>query len=67
MKRKLKFQHCKNCFKTSEIINKVNYLEKKEINVDFLKENQRKFEEKNKLVLKTLNFNFDFYFSFKFK
>ena len=34
IKRKLKFQDHKNCLKASQIINKVNYLEKKKINVD---------------------------------
>ena len=31
----------------------INYLDKKEINADCLKEDQRKFVEKNKLILKT--------------
>ena len=39
--------------KASQIINIVNYLEKKEINVDCLKEHQRRFVDKNKLILKT--------------
>ena len=39
--------------KASQIINIVNYLEKKEINVDCLKEDQRRFVDKNKLILKT--------------
>ena len=34
IKRKLKFHDHKNCLKASQIINKVNYLEKKKINVD---------------------------------
>ena len=38
---------------SSLIINKVNYLENKKDNVDCLKEDQRKFIEKNKLILKT--------------
>ena len=46
IKRKLKFQDYKNCLKASQIINIVNYLEKKEINVDCLKAYQRKFIEK---------------------
>ena len=36
IKRKIKFQDHKNCLKASQIINKVNYLEKKKINVDFV-------------------------------
>ena len=46
IKRKLKFQDYKSCLKASQIINIVNYLEKKEINVDCLKAYQRKFIEK---------------------
>ena len=42
-KRKLKFQDYKNCLKSSQIINIVNYLEKKGINVDSLKEDKTKF------------------------
>ena len=53
IKRKRTFQNYKICSKPSQIINKVKYLEKKEINVDCLKEGQRKFVEKTKLVLKT--------------
>ena len=51
--RKLKFQDYKNCLKASQVINTVNYLEKTDINADCFKEDQRKFVEKNKLVLKT--------------
>ena len=53
IKRKRTFQDYKICSKPSQITNKVKYLEKKEINVDCLKEDQRKFVEKTKLVLKT--------------
>ena len=49
--RKLKFQDYKNCVKASQVINTVNYLEKTDINADCFKEDQRKFVEKNKLVL----------------
>ena len=48
--RKLKFQDYKNCLKAFQIINTVDYLEKKVINV--LKK-IKEFVEKNKLVLKT--------------
>ena len=50
--RKLKFQDYKNCLKASQVINTVNYLEKTDINADCFKGDQRKFVEKNKLVLK---------------
>ena len=36
VKRKLKFEEYKKCLKSSQIINIVNYLEKKEIDVDSL-------------------------------
>ena len=52
IKRKLKFQEYKDCLKATQIINKVNYSEKKGINVDSLKEDKKKFI-KNKLILKT--------------
>ena len=41
VKRKIKFENYKQCLKASQIINIVNYLEKKEINVDSLKEYKR--------------------------
>ena len=42
-KGKRKFQDYKNCLKASQIINIVNYLEKKRINVDSLKEDKKEF------------------------
>ena len=41
VKRKLKFENYKQCLKASQVINIVNYLEKKGINVDSLKEDKR--------------------------
>ena len=41
VKRKLKFENYKQCLKASQAINIVNYLEKKGINVDSLKEDKR--------------------------
>ena len=38
IKRKLKFKDYKKCLKASQIENIINYLEKKEIDVDSLKE-----------------------------
>ena len=49
--KNLKFQDFKNCLKFSQIINKVNYLEKKGINIDSLKEDKTEFI-KNRLLLK---------------
>ena len=51
--RKLKFQNYKSSLKTSQIMNNLNYLEKKKISVDCLGKDQRKFIEKNKLILKS--------------
>ena len=34
MKRHLKFRDYEKCFKTSQIENKINYLQKKEVNAD---------------------------------
>ena len=42
----------KKCLKASQIENKINYLEKKKIDVDCLKEGKKEFV-KNKLILKT--------------
>ena len=50
--RMLKFEYCKKCVKTSQIINIVNYSEKRGINVDNLKEDKKEFI-KNRLILKT--------------
>ena len=52
VKRMLKFEYCKKCVKTSQIINIVNYSEKRGINVDNLKEDKKEFI-KNSLILKT--------------
>ena len=51
LKRKFKFQSYKECLKSSQIINTVNYLEMIEINVGILKEDKKEFI-KNKLLLK---------------
>ena len=49
--RKLKIQDYKNCLQASQIIDTVNYLEKKETDVDCLKEDKKEFI-KNELILK---------------
>ena len=41
IKRKLKFQDYKNCLEAAQFENKVNHLEKNEIDVDRLKEDQK--------------------------
>ena len=37
IKRKLKFESCKNCLEANQLDNEINYLEKNETNVDSLK------------------------------
>ena len=52
MCHKNKFRDYKKCLKASQIKNKMNYLEKKKIDVDCLKEDKKEFV-KNELILKT--------------
>ena len=52
-KRKLKFENYKNCFEAIQLENKINYLEKDEINMDNIKKDQKKFLKNKKLILKT--------------
>ena len=51
VKIKLKFKYYKKCLKSPKFINIVNYLEKRGINVDSLKEDKKEFM-KNRLILK---------------
>ena len=53
IKRKLKFEDYKNCLEAAQIENKINYLEKNEIDVDSLSKHQKEFRKINKLMLKT--------------
>ena len=52
VKTKLKFQDYEKCLKASQIINTVDYLEKKGINIDSLKEDKKQLK-KNELLLKS--------------
>ena len=52
IKRKVKFQDYKNCLEVAQIEWKINYLEKKKIDEDSLKEDQKSFVKNNKLILK---------------
>ena len=52
IKREIKFENQKSCLKAAQLERKKNYLRKKKIHVDSLKEDQKKFI-KNKLILKT--------------
>ena len=49
IKRKLKFQHYKNCLEAAQIKNKINHFEKNKIDVYSPKE----FVKSKKLILKT--------------
>ena len=46
IKRKLEFKDYKKCLKVSQIENKINYLEKKEIDANCLKEDKKEFVKK---------------------
>ena len=37
IKRKLKFENCKNCLEVTKLENKISYLEKNKISIDSLK------------------------------
>ena len=55
IKRKLKFENCKNCFEATQLENKINYLEKK-IDIDSFfcyKRKHKEFIKTNKSILKT--------------
>ena len=45
IKRKLKFEDYKNCLEAAQIENKINYLEKNEIDVDSLSKHQKNSEK----------------------
>ena len=55
IKRKLKFQDYRNCLEAVQVKRKINYLRKKKIDVDSIKEDQKEFVN-NKLILKTQRF-----------
>ena len=46
IKRKLKFEDCKNCLQPAQIERKINYLEEKKIDVDSLEQDKNKFVKK---------------------
>ena len=45
--KNLKFRDYKNCLKASQIENKINYLEKKKIDIDCLKEDKKELVRNN--------------------
>ena len=53
IKRKLKTENYKNSLEVTQLENKINYLEKNEINIDSLKKDKKEFVKNNKLILKT--------------
>ena len=53
IKRKLKFEDYKNCLEATQLKNKINQLEEKNVDAESLKENHKEFIEKNKLILKS--------------
>ena len=52
IKRKLRFENYKNCFGGIQLDNNIKYLQKN-INIDSLKKNHKKFIRNNKSILKT--------------
>ena len=49
-KQNLNFKIIKNCLEAAQIERKINYLRKKKIDVDSLKEDQKDFVKNNKLI-----------------
>ena len=43
MKRKIKFENYQNCLEATKLENKMNYLEKNEINIDSIKKDHEEF------------------------
>ena len=43
IKRKPKFENYKNCLEATQLVNKINYLEKNKIDIDSLKKDQQEF------------------------
>ena len=54
IKRNLKFEDYKNVLDAVQIENEMNHLEKNNVDVDSLKEDQKEFIKHNKLILKIL-------------
>ena len=52
IKRKLKFENCKNCLEATQLDNKMNYLEKNEVTIYSLKKDHKEFIKNNRLILK---------------
>ena len=52
IKQKLKFENYKNFLEATKFKNKINYLEKIEINIGSIKTDHKEFTKNNKLILK---------------
>ena len=50
----LKFYNYKNCLESTQLENKINYLEKNKTDIDSIKENHQEFLKNNKSILKIL-------------
>ena len=53
MKRKLKFENYQDCLEGTQFENKINHLEKNEINIESINKYHLEFIKDNKLMLKT--------------
>ena len=53
IKRKLKFENDKNCLEATRFENKINHLEKNQIDIDSIKKNHKELIKNNKLILQT--------------
>ena len=54
IKRKHKFESYKNYLKATQLENKINHLEKNEIDVDSLKKDHKELKEKQKINIKNI-------------
>ena len=52
MKRKLKFENYKKCLEATQLDNKINYLQKIEINKDSIRKVHKEFIKKNQINIK---------------
>ena len=48
--KKIKFKNYKNCLEATQVENKINHLEKNEIDMDSLKKDHKEFNKLQKLV-----------------
>ena len=53
LKKKTKFEDCKNCFEATQLENKMKYLEKNKIDKESLEKDHKGFLKNTKLILRT--------------